>query len=287
MKTSIVSLACCAGCVSSFLNAGEGLIDILLGEFDVVYSPTFVDLKDIPRVTLAVVEGGVRTEEDEEVVREIRAKSDILVALGLCATHGGITSLGNLSRARRLIEKAYSIVDSSRLPELKDLMYPIDHFVDVDYYIWGCPPMPFLIVHTLKSILMGKKPDRHQSVVCTECPRKILRAHVRRLYGIYEKEADPEVCLVSQGFICLGALTREGCGAPCPRVGFTCFGCRGPPDPLLYRSRDIYAFLMKVISRRTGISEKRIRKELQRNPFFFHMFIFSKLARFKSRERII
>ncbi|MCW4019950.1 MAG: F420-nonreducing hydrogenase [Candidatus Bathyarchaeota archaeon] len=287
MKASIVSLTCCAGCVSSLLNAGERLTDILLGELDVIYSPTFIDLREVPKVEVAIVEGGVRTERDEEIIREVRAKSNVLVALGLCATHGGITSLGNLASARRLIAKAYSMIDQKRLPELKELMYPIDHFVDVDYYVWGCPPMPHLIVHTLKNILTGKKPERHQSVVCTECHRKIVAAKTKRLYGIYEKEADPATCLVSQGFICLGALTRDGCGAPCPRAGFTCFGCRGPPDAFMYRSRDIYGLLVKVVSRRTGISEERISKELTRNPFIFHTFIFSKLARFQSRERII
>jgi F420-non-reducing hydrogenase small subunit len=287
VKASIVSLTCCAGCVSSLLNAGDALLDILLDELEVVYSPTFMDLKEVPKVDVAIVEGGVRTEEDEEIIREVRAKSDVLVALGLCATHGGITSLGNVSEARELIEKAYSLIDAKQVPELKDMMYPLDHFVDVDYYLWGCPPMPLLIVHTLKSILAGKKPERHRSVVCTECNRKIVAAKTKRLYKIYEKEADPDICLVSQGFICLGALTRNGCGAPCPRAGFTCFGCRGPPDSFLYRSRDIYGMLVNVISRRTGIAENKVREELHRNPFIFHTFIFSKLARFQSRERVI
>ena len=287
MKVNIISLACCAGCVSSFLNAGDALLEVLSGDFEMVYSPTFIDLKEIPRVDLAIVEGGVRTEDDEELVREVRAKSRILVALGICATHGGVTSLGNILSVRKLLEKKYPVLDSSRLPELKDLMYPISNFVDVDYYIPGCPPMPFLIVHALKSIVSGKTPLRHQSVVCTECNRKIIPAKLDRLYGIYEKEADPEICLVSQGFICLGSLTRDGCGAPCPRAGFTCFGCRGPADSLTYRSRDMYTLLVKVISKRTGIPEEKVKEELYRNPFIFHTFIFSEFERFKARERVI
>lgn len=287
MKVNIISLACCAGCVSSFLNAGDALLEVLSGDFEIVYSPTFVDLKEIPRVDLAIVEGGVRTEDDEALVREVRAKSRILVALGICATHGGVTSLGNILSVKKLLERKYPVLDSSRLPELKDLMYPISNFVDVDYYIPGCPPMPFLIVHALKSIVSGKTPLRHQSVVCTECNRKIIPAKLDRLYGIYEKEADPEICLVSQGFICLGSLTRDGCGAPCPRAGFTCFGCRGPADSLMYRSRDMYTLLVKVISKRTGIPEEKVKEELYRNPFIFHTFIFSKFERFKARERVI
>ena len=287
MKVNIVSLTCCAGCVSSFLNAGDALLEILSEDFEIVYSPTFVDLKEISEVDLAIVEGGVRTVEDEELIREVRAKSRILIALGLCATYGGITSLGNVTSVRKLLEKEYSTVGSNKLPELEDLMYPICNFVDVDYYIPGCPPMPFLIVHSLKSVVSGKTPVRHQSVVCTECHRKIIAAKLDRLYGIYEKEANSELCLVSQGFICLGSLTREGCGAPCPRAGFTCFGCRGPADSLLYRSRDIYALLVKVISKRTSIPEERVKEELYRNPFVFHTFTFSRFERFKARERVI
>jgi len=287
VKVNIISLTCCAGCVSSFLNAGDALLEILSGDFEIVYSPTFVDLKEIPEVDLSIVEGGVRTVSDEELIREVRAKSRILVALGICATHGGITSLGNVTSVKKLLEKEYLLPVSSKLPELEDLMYPICNFVDVDYYIPGCPPMPFLIVHSLKSIVSGKTPIRYQSVVCTECHRKIVPAKLDRLYEIYEKEADPELCLVSQGFVCLGSLTREGCGAPCPRAGFTCFGCRGPADSLLYRSRDIYTFLVKVISKRTSIPEETVKEELYRNPFIFHTFIFSKFERFKARERVI
>jgi F420-non-reducing hydrogenase small subunit len=287
VKVNIISLTCCAGCVSSFLNAGDALLEILSGDFEIVYSPTFMDLREIPEVDLSIVEGGVRTVSDEELIREVRAKSRILVALGICATHGGITSLGNITSVKKLLEKEYLLPDSTKLPELKDLMYPICNFVDVDYYIPGCPPMPFLIVHSLKSIVSGKTPTRHQSVVCTECHRKIVPAKLDRLYGIYEKEVDPELCLVSQGFVCLGSLTREGCGAPCPRAGFTCFGCRGPADSLLYRSRDIYTFLVKVISKRTSIPEEKVKEELYRNPFIFHTFIFSRFERFKARERVI
>jgi len=287
VKVNIISLTCCAGCISSFLNAGDALLEILSGDFEIVYSPTFIDLKEIPEVDLSIVEGGVRTVSDEELIREVRAKSRILVALGICATHGGITSLGNVTSVKKLLEKEYLLPVSSKLPELEDLMYPICNFVDVDYYIPGCPPMPFLIVHSLKSIVSGKTPIRYQSVVCTECHRKIIPAKLDRLYGIYEKEANAELCLVSQGFVCLGSLTREGCGAPCPRAGFTCFGCRGPADSLLYRSRDIYTFLVKVISKRTGIPEEKVKEELYRSPFIFHTFIFSRFERFKARERVI
>ena len=111
------------------------MLEILLEDFDIVYSPTFMDLKEIPEVDLAIVEGGVRTKEDENYIREVRAKSKTLVAIGICATHGGITSLGDLTSLKNLLEKEYSLLESSKLPELEDLMYPICNFFDIDYYI--------------------------------------------------------------------------------------------------------------------------------------------------------
>lgn len=288
MKVCMLSLACCAGCFLSLLSGGEDLIDFLTKDVEVVFSPTFVDTKEILRVDLAIVEGGVRTEEDEELLREIRAKSTILVAVGICATHGGVTSLGNRMSLKRFLEKEFPKPRSNVLPKLKDMIYPVCTFVDVDYYVPGCPPMPDRIIKALRSIVKGEKPERVKEVVCVECPRKILPVKPGKLFGIYEKEADPSICLLSQGFICLGSLTRRGCGAPCPRVGFTCFGCRGPPDPLLYRSRDLFELLVNVTSKRTGIPADEVKRELYSNPFVFHAFVFSKtLERFKALERVI
>ena len=41
MKVNIISLTCCAGCISSLLNAGKALSEILSGDFEIVYSPGF------------------------------------------------------------------------------------------------------------------------------------------------------------------------------------------------------------------------------------------------------
>ena len=88
-KINIVSLTCCAGCVSSRVNAGEKLYDLLQRGVEVVYSPTFVDTKEIQKVDVAIVEGGVKTDEDETLLREVRAKCDTLIAVGICATRNG------------------------------------------------------------------------------------------------------------------------------------------------------------------------------------------------------
>ena len=40
----------------------------------------------------------------------------------------------------------------------------------------------------------------------------------------------PEICLINQGYLCVGSSTRGGCRALCTRPGHPCVGCRGPSD---------------------------------------------------------
>jgi coenzyme F420-reducing hydrogenase gamma subunit len=50
------------------------------------------------------------------------------------------------------------------------------------------------------------------------------------------------VCFYDRGIVCLGLVTRTGCGAKCVSLGRPCTGCRGlAEDANLVSARDILA----------------------------------------------
>jgi coenzyme F420-reducing hydrogenase gamma subunit len=58
-------------------------------------------------------------------------------------------------------------------------------------------------------MLTGKQVTIPEYAVCVECKTR-------------ENE-----CLFESGTVCMGPITRAGCGAACPSNGHYCFGCRG------------------------------------------------------------
>jgi coenzyme F420-reducing hydrogenase gamma subunit len=67
--------------------------------------------------------------------------------------------------------------------------------------------MEFLEV--TKTLLLGFIPRPSEHAVCTECKQRA------------------NVCLYDKGIVCLGPVSRAGCGAVCPTFGAACVGCRG------------------------------------------------------------
>ena len=229
----LIGLAGDSGCQVAALGLHEALVEILAAN-EPVYAPTLLDAKDIPDgIDVALVEGGIRNTHEEEIIKDIREKSKVVIALGACAAFGGIPGLANLEDGRQLMEMIYSDhrgTDKGTVPtHLESLaeQHPIKHFVKVDYTIPGCPPEVTDIAGTLTSLLGGKEPEVNRTQVCDDCPRKRLGEYDKSLKRLHEDVPDPDRCLLEQGYFCMGPATMGGCGAPCPQAGNTCEGCRG------------------------------------------------------------
>ena len=72
-------------------------------------------------------------------------------------------------------------------------------------------------------------PDFHEiSNVCDTCPRIIgSKSTMVRVKRDYEGLPNMEDCLIEQGYICMGPVTKAGCGGLCIKVNTPCSGCYG------------------------------------------------------------
>ena len=100
--------------------------------------------------------------------------------------------------------------------------------------------------------------------MCLDCGRAKTRARPEGLARYSANEIDPDVCLINQGYLCIGSSTRGGCGAPCTRAGHPCVGCRGPSNGFISRSSDEWFVAIKrVFQRMTAIPDEVIDAELR------------------------
>ncbi len=232
-KILLLGLSGDTGCQVATVGLHETLLGILKAN-ELVYAPTLMDAKKIPdKIDVAIIEGGVRTEHEVEITKSIRERSGVLITLGSCACFGGVPGLANLQCGDELLQKVYSQKGTvaAEMPTLDRLLpkqQAIGDYVKVDFKIPGCPPETSDIATILTTLLSGGTPELSKTDVCELCPRERTGEYSKKLKRIYEEVDDPGRCLLEQGFLCMGPATMGGCGAPCPKAGMPCDGCRGP-----------------------------------------------------------
>ena len=264
----MLQLSGCAGCEVSLLNAGEWV-----EERELVYMPLVISAYDVPPVDTLLVSGGVRTDEDLHKLRLAVREARFVVAVGTCAISGGVASLGNRDEVREIF-----IAEEERrhLPRLLPRCRPIDAVVEVDLYLPGCPPTPELFMAALRDV-PDFAPARN---VCQECGRKKLRdmkpAH---LVGFQRGEVLPDICLINQGYLCVGSSVRGGCRALCTRPGHPCVGCRGPSDAFIEKESQAWLNSIKrVFGSLTDIPEDELDAALRSPQLALFLFQFSDYA---------
>jgi coenzyme F420-reducing hydrogenase gamma subunit len=218
-RIAIFDFSCCEGCQLQIVNLEEELLD-LIGAADVVeWREVMSEHSD--EYDIAIIEGSITRPEDEKRLVKIREKAKILMAIGACATIGGINKLKNNFEMQDVKQCVYG--KSANMPHLDTApTKAADEVVKVDYYVHGCPMDRKEFTYIVRCMLMGKKPEIPEWPVCVECKAK----------------GNP--CLWDYGQVCLGPIIRAGCGARCPSSGFRCFGCRGYIDnPNVNAAKDV------------------------------------------------
>lgn len=258
-----VCLQSCAGCQIAILDMHEELLDVL-ELINIKFSPVVMDVKEVPRVTVALVAGAVANEDNEAKLKEVRKNSDILIALGSCAAFGGIPGLRNLHTVDEVLRRGYVDTESTvdgripsgkEIPKLLENVKTINSVVKVDYYIPGCPPTPESIKDTIVALLSGHKPKPPEKNLCNDCPREQKEMLIPKREFITEMvyapcelaTIDQEKCFLEQGVICMGPATREGCGSRCLKANMPCRGCMGPTPNAMEQGCEIINALSSIL----------------------------------------
>jgi len=208
-RVAVHKFSSCDGCQLAFLNLGEDLLT-LAGRVDLVHFAEAGPLDPDAEIDIAFVEGSVSTPEDLERIQHIRAHSRLLIAIGACATSGGIQALRNGVFDTAWVAQIYSHPEAITSLERST---PIARHVKVDFELWGCPVSGPQIVAVVNALLLGVAPRDNADKVCTEC-----------------KRLGHPCIMVTRGIACMGPVTRAGCGALCPGLGRDCYGCYGPAE---------------------------------------------------------
>jgi sulfhydrogenase subunit delta len=213
-KVGIFGLTGCAGDQLQILNCEDELLH-LVEQLDVVdWLMAKSDNDRTTRLDIAFVEGVVATHRDLQTLKEVRARSRILVGIGTCAVFGGLPAMRNeLPRevlAREVYKKDAVFLDTVEAR-------PASDFVPFEVLLPGCPIERHEFLKVVNALLLGTRAELPRAPVCFECK---TRENLCRV--------------VYFGEICCGAMTRSGCGARCPSYGVACAGCRGPVEETNY-----------------------------------------------------
>jgi F420-non-reducing hydrogenase small subunit len=315
-KVAFYWCASCGGCEESVVDLAEDILGVI-GAVDIVFWPVAMDFKrkDVEAmpdgaILATLLNGAIRSSEQEEMARLLRKKSKVLIAYGACSQLGGIPSLANQFDRKRILDYVYDEAPSNAnpqktrpqlkfqedgreatLPELWHVVRSLDQVVDVDYYIPGCAPTSKILKNALGVLLSGNLPPKGMVLapdvaLCDECPRKDSKPTdlaFKTFLRPHQVKIDPEKCLLAQGVLCMGPSTRGGCEALCTKGNMPCTGCFGPTS----RVRDQGAkMLSSLTSNLQAKEEKEIDAVLEGIPDPVGTFYRYGLARSLLRNKV-
>lgn len=294
-KVAICWLGGCGGCDEAVVDINEVLLSVA-GAVDLILWPVALDFKyDSIRamkdgeIALSVINGNVRNSEQEEVAKLLREKSQLVLAFGACACFGGTPGLANLTTKEDIFDWVYrdspTVVNPKgnlpqtatrvngkelTLPKIYEQVHALKDIIDVDYYLPGCPPPPYLVMYALSAVLENKLPPKGSTLaphraLCDSCKRnktKPERMAIREIKRIHEVEAAIDTCFLAQGIICMGPATRDGCGESCININIPCRGCFGPVEGVADSGAKYISALASILDVQSDTDMNRIADEI-------------------------
>ena len=207
LKIAVWKFTSCDGCQLSLLDCEDELLAIA-GAVEIAHFNEATSHRVEGPYDISFVEGSISTAAEIERIQAVRRQSGRVIAIGACATAGGIQALrnfGDIEEFQRIVYARPEILDS--LPRST----PICEHIDVDLELQGCPISKAQLLEVISASVNDRPASLSEDSVCVKC----------KLRG------NPCV-MVSRGIPCLGPVTRDGCGAICPAYQRGCYGCFGP-----------------------------------------------------------
>ncbi|MEN6396704.1 MAG: coenzyme F420 hydrogenase subunit gamma [Methanoregula sp.] len=191
-----VHMSGCTGCLVSLADNYGGLLTILDRYADLVYGLTLADVRHIPKMDVALVEGSVCIQDKiaVEEIKETREKATVVVALGGCACYGNITRFARGGQQNQPAQESY---------------LPIGDLIKVDVYIPACAPTPQLIRNVCVMAYLLLKGTKEQKELATKYLTPLMNLAAR---GTESCGCDLMVEVINQG-LCMGC---GSCASACP-----------------------------------------------------------------------
>lgn len=203
-KVAFFDFTCCEGCQLTVLDTLQNDLG-LLNAVEIVNFREAISERG-QDYQIAFIEGSCSRPADEDRLRGIREQADIVVALGACAHLGGINAIKNRQPLPFVRQFVYG--DKADWYDTYAVR-PIDEVIEVDAVVPGCPIDGDEFSQIVKMLLRGRIPELNEVPICVDC--KMME----------------NTCVFTRGGVCLGPITRSGCGARCPSYGTGCEGCHG------------------------------------------------------------
>ena len=216
-RVVVVGLASCFGCQLQITNAEAHLTDVL-GQIDLRYWQLASSDPMPEDFDVAVIEGAVTTEESLATVRRLREAARVVIAVGACANLAGIPGMA----AAGFDDRAAEVYADGAPSACGTMIAPraVPDVIDVDFAVRCCPIDSYDFIDVLQRAIYGSNRKDPTSTLCGEC-----KLHDRG-------------CFYGRGIMCLGLVTRSGCGARCVALDRPCNGCAGlSPDANLAAAR--------------------------------------------------
>ena len=202
-KIAVFDFTCCEGCELQLANKEETLVDFL-------NAVEVVNFREISSAQgddydIAFIEGAISRSDEVERLLQIRQRAKVLVAFGSCACFGGVNRQKNAYDLEEINAEVYGDDPKETLP-----VRSVKEVLPVDLEIPGYPVNKAEVERIVQHLVWDVPYAFPGYPVCLECKQRYT------------------VCAFDKGQLCLGAITRGGCEAPCPAGGLGCWGCRGP-----------------------------------------------------------